>query len=49
MNADKDRRQARLAALSDNRRELLLAYLSGAVPETVDAALDFVEDHPDGA
>jgi hypothetical protein len=44
MNADQDRRKARLAALGDDRMALLLAYLCGAVPETVDAALSFAED-----
>ena len=41
---ENDRRHARLDALSDHQRAVLLAYLCGVAPEDVDAALGFVGD-----
>ena len=38
--AEKDRRHARIDALTDHQRRVLLAYLCGYAPEAVDGALD---------
>ena len=40
---EKARRHARLDALSDHQRAVLLSYLCGVVPEDVDMALGFIE------
>lgn len=43
MSETQDRRHARLDALSDHQRAVMLAYLCGIAPEDVDAALDIAE------
>ena len=41
--AEKDRRYARIDALTDTQRRTLLFYLCGYAPEGVDTALDELE------
>jgi hypothetical protein len=41
--AEKDRRYARINALTDTQRRDLLAYLCGYAPKAVDAGLDELE------
>lgn len=41
--SDRDKRAARIGALGEWQRQLLLDYLCGAVPEWVDRALGTVE------